>query len=284
MMSQKNDDCVLPLLMNLGLTRFQATTYTNLTKLGTAGVKAIAKASNAYRSDAYRVMLSLEKLGLAEKIVGDPVMYRATPLREGFDLLMQNKTQEYVDLQREATDTLSSIADSGPNTAPQPEDPQFVICSSEKLFFRYFVDRHENAKKSIDTIGNWRAVSAALVQAYPEVQRTVDRGVKMRIVTEKHKDDKPTQKIIQRLQGSPLFKIRYIPSPVPVEVTTYDGVEVDFCISLALGVPIPSLWSNHPQFLKVMKIYFESVWDKSQDTPAQTEEKLAALTEPNMIQ
>jgi len=128
MMGQKTNACA-PMLMNLGLTRLQATTYINLTKLGTAEVKAIAKASNAYRSDAYRVMLSLEKLGLAQKVVGDPVRYRATPMREGFDLLMQNKTQEYVDLQREATETLNSIQDSDPDIPPQLKDPQFVICS-----------------------------------------------------------------------------------------------------------------------------------------------------------
>jgi len=270
--------------MNLGLTRLQATIYFNLAKLGTAGVKAIAKASNAYRSDAYRVMLSLEKLGLAEKIVGEPVMYRATPMREGFDLLMQNKTQEYVDLQRESTEVLNSIQDSDPNTPPLPEDPQFVICSSKKLFLKCFIDRHEKAKKNIDSIANWRAISGSLVEACPGLKRTVDRGVRMRIVTEKHQDDESTQKIIQSLQENPLFEIRYLSSPAPVDVTIFDGAEVDLCISLARGVPIPSLWSNHPQFLKVMKTFFESIWEKSQDSPTQTEEELPVLSEPKLFQ
>ncbi len=270
-MSQKNNTCV-PALINLGLTRLQATTYINLTILGTVGVKTIAKASNSYRSDVYRVMLSLEKLGLAEKIVGDPIMYRATPLREGFWFLMQNKRQEYLNLQEEATTALKSIQDSNLKTPPQQVDPQFVICSSEKLFLRSFTDRLHKAKRTIDGIANWRAFSAAVVEAQNDLKRTFGKGVNMRIVTEKHEDDPSTQKIIESLQANQMFEIRYLPSPVPTEVTIYDGTEVDLCVSLAAGVPIPSLWSNHPQLLKVMKTYFEAIWDQSEDSSTLTKE------------
>jgi len=252
--------------MNLGLTRLQATTYLTLSKLGRAGVKEIATASNVYRSDSYRVMLSLEKLGLAEKIMSDPVSYRATPLREGFDLLMQNKTKEYVELQREATKALDSFQSSNQSIMLQSDDPHFVVCSSEKLFFRTFTDRHNGAKNSIDSIVNWRSISAGLIDFHKDMEKIIDKGVKMRTVTEKHEDDHHATKIIQDLKKNPHYELRYIPAPVPAELTIYDGAEVDLRISLANGIPTPSLWSNHAQLLEIMKTYFETIWAKSEES------------------
>lgn len=122
--------------MDLGLTRLQAKTYFSLAKLEKAEVKAIAKASNSYRSDTYRVMLSLEELGLAEKIVGEPVMYKATPMREGLCILIQRKTQECVRLKQQAEEAVESIQENRCNTTPQQDGSQFIICLSERLFFQ----------------------------------------------------------------------------------------------------------------------------------------------------
>lgn len=263
--AQKGNACVSS-LMDLGLTRLQATIYVNLARLGIAGAYAIAKASNVYRSEAYRVMLSLEKLGLAEKIVGDPVMYRAIPVREGFELLIQSKTNELANIQREAAEALVSIQHSNVNT-PTQQEPQFVICSSEKLFLKCFTDRHNSAKVSIDSIANWRALGLALVENHQDLKKIVDRGVRIRLLTEKHRDEGSTHKIIQGLMRSPLFEIRYLSSPVPTNITIFDEAEVDFCISPEADEPVPSLWSNHSGFLKVINTYFEAIWAKSDDSP-----------------
>lgn len=261
----KSNACVSS-LMNLGLTHLQATIYVNLARLGIAGAHSIAKASNVYRSEAYRVMLSLEKLGLAEKVVSDPVMYRATPIREGLQLLIQNKTTELANMRREAAEALVSIQDSNLSMPPQ-QDPQFVICSSEKLFFKCFIDRYNTAKISIDSIANWRALSPALVGNHHELKKIVKRGVKMRMLTEKHKDEKLTNKIIQGLLKNPLFEIRYLPFPVQTNITVFDGAQVDFCVSSDVDAPVPSLWSNHSGFLKVINTYFDTIWAKSDDSP-----------------
>ena len=60
------DECA-KILMDLGLTLLQAKAYLALSQLGKATVKTISKTANVARQDVYRVMLALEKLGLAEK-------------------------------------------------------------------------------------------------------------------------------------------------------------------------------------------------------------------------
>ena len=93
------DECV-QILTDLGLTLLQARTYFALSKLRKATIKTISKASNIARQDVYRIMPALEKLGLAEKIIATPTMYKATPIKEGIYFLLQKKTQQYNELKK----------------------------------------------------------------------------------------------------------------------------------------------------------------------------------------
>lgn len=96
-------------LMGLGLKFLQAKTYLALAKLGKADVKTISKASNVARQDIYRIIPTLEKLGLAEKIIANPTMYKATPIKEGLSILLQNRKEEIADLQKKTTSLINNF-------------------------------------------------------------------------------------------------------------------------------------------------------------------------------
>lgn len=64
--------------MELGLTSLQAKIYLALAQTGNATIRNIAKNSKIARQDVYRIMPSLQKLGLAEQIVVSPTMYKST--------------------------------------------------------------------------------------------------------------------------------------------------------------------------------------------------------------
>ncbi len=68
------------LLMGLGLTPNQAKVYHTILKIGSATVIQIAKSSSVRREDVYKVLPALEKMGLAEKLLGKPALIRATPV------------------------------------------------------------------------------------------------------------------------------------------------------------------------------------------------------------
>ena len=90
--------------MSLGLTFLQAKLYLTLVKLGNSGgeVRKISRESNIARQDVYRILPQLEKLGLAVKIIASPTIYCATPLENGFSMLLNQKTDEYIELQKKA--------------------------------------------------------------------------------------------------------------------------------------------------------------------------------------
>jgi sugar-specific transcriptional regulator TrmB len=48
------------------------------------------------------ILLELEKIGLAVKFISSPAIYRTTPLENGFSMLLNQKTEEYIQLQKRA--------------------------------------------------------------------------------------------------------------------------------------------------------------------------------------
>jgi sugar-specific transcriptional regulator TrmB len=251
--------------MDLGLTLLQAKIYLALSKTGKATIKTISKASNIARQDAYRIMPALQKLGLAEKIIAEPTMYKATPLKEGVSILLQNKTHEHSELQKKTIVLIKSYQESNDNTTLQEEEPQFVVTSSKTLLFKRLAEKDNTAQTSIDIVGKWEGIRATLFYRLQDFKRALKRGVRIRIITEKHEDDKAIQKNIQTLTMNPLFGIRYLSAPIPLKTAIIDGTEMNMCIAIPPDNDVPSLWSDNPQFVKVMVAYFEELWNKTLD-------------------
>jgi sugar-specific transcriptional regulator TrmB len=71
-------------LTELEFTLLQAKAYITLARLGKADVNSISKASNLARTDVYRVMLILERLGLAERIIDKKNCVQSPSSKKGF--------------------------------------------------------------------------------------------------------------------------------------------------------------------------------------------------------
>ena len=66
------------LLLGLGLTLNQAKVYLAILKLEKTTVGQVANFSKVRREDVYRILPSLEKMGLIERLLGKPTEIRAT--------------------------------------------------------------------------------------------------------------------------------------------------------------------------------------------------------------
>lgn len=264
-MSYMNENKCVQILMDLGLTSLQAKIYLTLSKLNRATIKTIAKASNIARQDIYRIMPALEKLGLAEKIVATPTMYKATPIKEGVYFLLQRKTQQYSELQKRTIELIENLKEINDETTLQEEEHHFILTSSEQLLWKRLQEGAEKAQISIDICANWEGFRYRLFKDFPNFKRALKRGVRIRVITEKHEPDKSSQKIIQALKANPLFEIRYLPPPVPIKTAIHDKKEVNLCLTTPNKIGgLPSLWSNNPQFVKIITTYYEELWNKAQ--------------------
>jgi sugar-specific transcriptional regulator TrmB len=257
----------IQVLVDLGLTFLQAKAYLALSSVGYSQTKIISKISHIARQDLYRIMASLEQLGLVEKMLRVPATYKATPIKEGVAILLQRKTEEYNNLQIETERLLNNFQKSTFKPHPLIDDPQssqFVMVSEKKLLCKTLNEKNIVVKRSLDVAGTWESTRAALFDAELEnFKNALRRGVKIRWITETHEEDKSTFKTLHALQNNPLFEIRYFVPPIPLQAAIYDEKELVMCIAIYPSPDITSICSDNSMLVRVASNYFEEVWNGS---------------------
>ena len=108
-------------LTHLGLTVNQAKAYLALVKLGSASAKDISEISNIAQQDIYRVMPLLEKLGLVEKLVASPNLFKANSPEQALSVLLKYREKENSILHGEALRLIEELNQNTENTANKQE-------------------------------------------------------------------------------------------------------------------------------------------------------------------
>ncbi|MCW4019213.1 MAG: hypothetical protein NWF00_11145 [Candidatus Bathyarchaeota archaeon] len=251
-------------LKRLGLTALQAKIYVSLLVLENATVKSVSKAAGVARHDVYRIMPALQKRGLVKKVISTPATYKATPIKDGASILLQKKKEEFSVLQTK-TATLLSGMQKNKHTAvfEEEDDLQFRIVYDRKLLFKKFEKGNKTCKKSIECSGTLPDIKRLLTKCNcldDHFSKAMQKGVKIRIITENRGDDKALDDIIAAMCKNPLFDIKFVPAPMPVKLVLYDGEEANTSISTSTDTDMPSLWSNNPNFVRIMEKQFEDMW------------------------
>jgi sugar-specific transcriptional regulator TrmB len=257
----------IEILMRLGLTLLQAKAYLTLSVLETATMQTISRNSSIARQDVYRIMPLLQKLGLAEKIITSPATYKSIPVKDGISLLLQKKKEERANLQNQANFLLSNLRETENDENPE-DKTQFAMIYDRSLLFKKFEKGNKTSMESIDCSGTWPDIKEALLAVLKDhLKQATTRGVRVRIVTENPGNDKSTNLILQNLSESPLFEMRCVPPPIPVKIVIYDKKEANTSISTKAESDMPSLWSNNPNFVKILSNQFEEMWSKGEKLP-----------------
>jgi sugar-specific transcriptional regulator TrmB len=247
-------------LMGFGLTFLQAKTYLALAKLGKADVKTTAKVSNIARQDIYRIMPTLQKIGLAEKIIAKPTIYRATPIKDGLSVLLQNRQKETSDLKKKTASLMKTFHAQNVKTAHQTEEPQFILTSELTRFIRMHEKLYLKTQKSTDAIFPFfPTITTKNFDVIPQFKKMTTRGVKIRLITQMEKE---ASKKLQGLEKNPLFEIKYLKAPPHFGMHIFDKKEVTLEVSMQDF--LPSLWSNNPTVVELAVNYFNELWSKKQ--------------------
>ncbi len=247
-------------LTELELTLLQAKAYINLARIGKADVNTISKASNLARSDAYRVMLVLERLGLAEKIIDKKTVYKATPIKEGISILLKNKKKRYDEIEKKSRLLLNSFHDNVSQDS-QAENQQFII-TYESTLFRMKFEKSFSEAKTCEMMIPAAGLKYAMFHFFECIKTALKKGAKILIITEKT-EDATINKKLRSFEKNPLFEIRFTSaSHINFAVTVFNYNEVNLCISP--NSEVPSLYSNNAQAVEEAQMLFESIWNNSE--------------------
>ena len=262
MPSEKN----VEILTDFGLTGNQAKVYLATARLRLASVGQISKVSKVRREDVYRILPKLEELGLVERLLGKPTKIRATPVEEALSLLIKHEedtARERVSTLKEKTETFLKDFSRAPKLELK-EKAHFALLAKRESIMSRTLSMLQEAKREFDIVFSRGQIMQFIHSFAEEIKRTLNKGVRIRIVTEVPEYEDSLPRIIEeRISPGDSVDLRYADLP------SSHYLIVDFkeaLISTATEGNMaqhPCLWTNSESLVVVFQGDFENLWHNS---------------------
>jgi len=143
MSNEENTD----LLLGLGLSLNQARIYLAILKLEKTTVGQVAQFSKVRREDVYRIMPSLEKMGLIEKLMGKPAVFRATPISDALSFLVAEEKAKSDDRLKGMRTRVQKLSLKDWKQPILGEDSIYILIAEKKAILAKTSELIRNSKK-----------------------------------------------------------------------------------------------------------------------------------------
>lgn len=255
----KNDEdfCVF---LKLGMTTQQAKVYIALSELGQATVKTIAVTAQMDRAEVYRVIPELQKLDLVKKIISTPIALRATPLSEGLTILLQQNAEKFEEIGSQAKQFLRNFKNHN-KEKPNREDIQSDLTTGLKAEQREFLKNLRETQTSTDIIIEWRTMLRVINKFFEDFKKALERGVKIRAITNIPKDEKMPQNI-RKLTKTGTFEVKFAsksPEAAAIDIVDKKMVRI-ITLPNSTGKKIEVLRLRNLAVAELAQDYFDLKW------------------------
>ena len=259
------DDENTDLLLGLGLTLNQAKVYLAILKLEKTTVGQVAKFSKVRREDVYRLLPSLEKMGLIERLLGKPTEIRATLISNSLTSLVKeekNRSEERVKSMRSMVQKLS-LKDW--KVTPLGEESIYILIAEKKAILAKTSELINNSEKEVGLIADKRRIAQVLAQFMDEHKHAIKKGAQIRLIFEGESPDILLKEKVQELIGSASVSVKFHRERLNHFIMS-DDKEALITTSKESGLgESPSLWTNNSNLIGVLRTGFESDWQKAKD-------------------
>jgi sugar-specific transcriptional regulator TrmB len=200
-------------------------------------------------------------LGLVEKVLAVPTEFRAIELKAATSILLHRAHDEEIEMHKKAQELIQRHKDRNAKARSEEREPLFIMIP-EKESSRRTARSLGNAQESMDTVMSWRKFSSLMLNARKfRLKEALERGLKLRFITDKPEDEKQIPKIVKTYRKKYSFEVRYLPAAPPAHIGLFDKKEVFLNTSTTHGLlETPLLWSNSPSLSAVINDYFEILW------------------------
>ena len=212
------------MLMGLGLTPNQAKVYQTVLKSGNATVIQIAKSSNVRREDVYKVLSTLEKMGLIEKLLGKPAIIRATPVAGALASLILDekvKSDERIASMKTKFQVLSKAKWVQP-IAVGEEESLYALIPEGKAVVTRFTSSIVSSKSNVFWIDTLKEILHFTSLLSAEIKRAIQKSVEVKVIIEDFKPDEPQQKQVQQIINIESINTRFHHQPLN-RFAVFDG-------------------------------------------------------------
>ena len=267
-------------LMFFGLSRNEAKAYLALLQLKQASAGAVAKLSNVPRQEIYRVLPHLEKLGMAEAIIGKPTKFLAISPEEALSELINYQQEILANRISELRQAKSALENElkkleGKSAGLTRFEPvHYILISGQRLVNEKIQEMLQKAKNEVLWMAPKLEIRVAVIYGRDEMlRRCTGRKVKVRIITEV--DEKNVADLIKL---SKFCEIRHAPNVISTITIVDDkeliiGSAVHFSESLNNEELRHKLWTNDMSHINIMRDFFEKVWSSSSPAKLKMEQR-----------
>jgi sugar-specific transcriptional regulator TrmB len=247
-------------LTGLGLTERQAKVYLALLRIGPSKAEAISIASSVYRPEVYRVVDSLQEIGLAEKHLSTPTMFSAVPINKAVEALISRKNIELKETYKKAKSLIHRLdKENRPAKRKLAESPILVI--SENEYFKKMRCNVEKSRSSVDVIATSEKLRSWFFLFDGLLEKMLRRNVAFRVITEEHENRLLPKNLVPFSESSFGFELRTVPEAPLASVVIFDNIEVSAIINMTDSLTNKTcLWSNNESWLALCQGYFNSLW------------------------
>jgi sugar-specific transcriptional regulator TrmB len=253
------------LLLGLGLTLNQAKVYLAVIKLEKTTVMQVANFSKVRREDVYRILPTLEKMGLVERLLGKPTEIRATRISDALSLLVEaekGKSDERLVGMRGIVQKLS--LKDWKQELPKDESI-YILIAEKKSVFAKTSDLISNSKREIALIADKGRIMPILFQFSDEYKLAIKKGTVVRLIFEGENPDALLKEKVKKLIGSISVQIKFHLDPLNHFIMSDDKEAlITTSKESALG-DSPSLWTNNCNLIGVLRTGFESDWKNAEE-------------------
>jgi sugar-specific transcriptional regulator TrmB len=254
------------ILHEMGLTYSQAKLYVALVRMrACATANALSVSSNIARQDVYRTLEELQKLGLVEKIITNPALFKAISIGEVTSTLIEKRNEKTRALLEDTAELLREFPEE--NSSTFQDSQQFVLIPKRDAIERRIEKAIKTTNTKILAISPWKEFTQWMFKLNQLWKQAFERGVKVHWIT-----DSKTLNLNSRLeleQGflrNPNFKLRTLPQRLEERLGVYDNREVFIATTRQQNAAeSPALWTNNPTTVHILADYFEMKWNQAQE-------------------
>ena len=243
-------------LVNLGLNGSQARVYLALLDLGTVSVRDVSKLRRIPRPDVYRAIISLEDLGLIERVITNPTRYTPLPIQDAISILMAKKDKENFELHIRATTLYEEYKEKRVSNDATVDTNQFIQIPEGDALKHKLQKIGDSAQKNICAVLSQKKLLPWLL--YDEtISKALDRGLIVKVLTERNSGLVAS---LDELKKKHTFEIRFTIIPLFVNFRIYDAKEVVLTLESSDRNPSPVVWSNNLGLVELAESYFNVGW------------------------
>jgi sugar-specific transcriptional regulator TrmB len=243
----------------LGLTMTQAKIYVALAANDVLSISDLSKLSKVHRTDVYRVVKELEKKGLVNRIIAHPILFKAMPLEECVDTLLQKRDETECRLRKEALKLRSNFKVTTENGRNPPHSKFILIPSCRAI--KEIGNAIDKTQKSAEILLSSMRFTRGIFDFSNSIKKSWSRGVKWRMIIHKKEESEAFWDGVNFFAKNSLCQIKFATDEPLNVIGIYDQEEVFIIDNPKVGLTeSAALWSDNLGLINLAKDHFERVW------------------------